>query len=190
MRVNVKITSVNTQVETIDISGSYAEPDPDWVFVDAHGNEHRWAYAMNHKWHLPTLKHRNIPSEGERECALGNSPCPGALCDECDEFVYEIPGRSEYYVPETDEVVVPEYRDTMGARQFMPGLTTCDGEFESDEYPKVGGTYKLEDCEFPGTDETFHGDILITSVSAKIGGVCWGTWRASGEVTRAPPTLA
>jgi len=178
----MKITSVNVQTDMIDVSVPY-EPDPDWIFVDALGKEHRWAYSANHRWYLPTLKQRSMPPEGERKCTHGDSPCPGALCWDCDEFVYETPGHSEWYVPETDEVVVPEYRNTMNERKFIPGCTTCEGEYESDELPKVGGTYNLEDCELLGTDKTIYGNIFISSADFEVSGVCHGTWRAVGDVT-------
>ena len=64
----------------------------------------------------------------------------------------------------------------------LPGLAT-EGEYESDERPEVGGTYKLEDCELLDTDKTFYGDILITSAEAEMGGAYHGSWRAVGEVT-------
>lgn len=68
------------------------EPDPDWVFVDKLGVEHRWVDGL-----LPMIKTRPIYTE---------ETCPH--CHNCEQRLL----RTEYYVPATDEEVYPKYRDT------------------------------------------------------------------------------
>ena len=51
----MKITGLNVCANLIDASTRY-EPDPDWVFTDALGKEHRWVCGDDRKWHLPSLE--------------------------------------------------------------------------------------------------------------------------------------
>jgi hypothetical protein len=187
----MKITSLNVKSELIDISTAY-EPDPNWVFVDTLGKEHRWAYAANHKWHLPTLRIRVVHDAGDMECSLGESPCPGAACERCDDFKRAGYDREEFFVPETGEAVEPGYRTAAGPR-YMRGLTAYLGEYESDELPRCGNgdAYRFEECDVPCVDVDMHGEFLVTTYGLGDDGVYRGTWQSTGEVTesaRVPST--
>jgi len=178
----MKITSVEVRAEMIDISSSEYDPDPNWVFVDALGKEHRWVYAANHKWHLPTLKRRTIcENSDEKECSASEAPCSGAACEGCELYDIVRYEREEWYIQKTGEVVEPRYR--RATPQYIRGPMSYDGMYESDERPEVGGTYKLEDCEILSADKTLYGDIFIISAEFEEGGVWHGAWRGVGEVT-------
>jgi len=176
----MRITSIEVHVDPIEYPREQSEPDLKWMFVDALGREHRWVADEIGGHHLPTLESRS--DLGEKGCYLENSPCPGASCENCDEFGYVDQPRAQWYVPETDEVVVPGYR-TRTERCFVQGLRTCVGTYESDEIPDLDTTYDLENCDTTGIGGSMHGNILVKSYKRHVDGVFRGEWVATGEVT-------
>jgi len=55
----IKIKSINIEKGELEQVFSIlpsSEPDPDWVFVDSAGNEHRWEKLRSGAWRVPTLK--------------------------------------------------------------------------------------------------------------------------------------
>lgn len=181
----MKITGLNVCANLIDASTRY-EPDPDWVFTDALGKEHRWVCGDDRKWHLPSLEERTVcECSDERECSADELPCSGAACEGCEMYDFVRHKHEELFVPETGEVVKPGYRMSTGPK-YIRGLMECSGEYESDEQPRCGDgeAYRFEDCDIPYADVDIHGRFYVTSCNLDNDGVYRGSWRAAGEVTQ------
>ena len=68
--MRIKITSLDIQNEIIDVSSSLPtyRPDPDWVHVDANGDEHRWHFDEKGHAGVPTLRQCERTVDERCEC--------------------------------------------------------------------------------------------------------------------------
>ena len=98
--------------EVVEVTSNAPRRDPDWVFTDAHGHEHRW---NGHD--LPSL--RWVADETY-------------WCFDCND---EHDDDGHYECRECGEEITPGMRPAPGHREFLPGLTTItlDGEPISEE---------------------------------------------------------
>lgn len=94
------VTEISYEQDMVDVTMLH-EPDPDWVFVDAAGHEHRWRGDWR-KADLPTLVFVRDDDHGD-ECG----------CERCPSYHFECRQCGQRVDPET--MPSPE-------RRYMPGL--------------------------------------------------------------------
>ena len=169
----IEITDIEITQDDIDVThfARYV-PDPDWVFVDSDGNEHRWHFDEKGKASTPTLAYKEVELP--------------SICDECGHAIEGEIIIDQWMEAPTGERVMPgtkpEPNSQIPNRQFMPGPKYWGGTFSMSsggKVPSIGSKLQLEDCTQPDKESVLSGTIVVTEFDFI---ACVGRFEGEGDV--------